>query len=34
MTQIVFLEDNVPGSWDVRGDRYNGDPWKEERFES
>lgn len=30
--EIIFLEEDMPGFWEVRGYSNSGDPWLEERF--
>ncbi|MBI4324116.1 MAG: sulfite oxidase-like oxidoreductase [Chloroflexi bacterium] len=30
--EIIFLEEDIPGFWEVRGYSNRGDPWLEERF--
>jgi len=32
VTRIVFMAEDQPGFWEVRGYHNEGDPWKEERY--
>lgn len=34
LTGIKFVEDDVPGYWEVRGYHNHADPWLEERYSS